>query len=173
MRSRRRVRELETGIEVLRVPSEEVLRGARRLERPATTWPRPVRCRPRRSVESGAPDSSGRSTPTAAAPTGLVACTPNSPRAAVHVSRVLVTILMHDAEIAGIPGPRKVKRIKGNPTSDDLVQRKFERSSLDELWVTDITEHPTREGKVYCCCVFDTCSRSSSTRSTWPSSNAA
>jgi transposase InsO family protein len=77
----------------------------------------------------------------------------------VHVSRVLVTILMHDAQIAGIPGPRKVKRIKGNPTSDDLVQRKFERSSLDELWVTDITEHPTREGKVYCCCVLDTCSR--------------
>jgi len=77
----------------------------------------------------------------------------------VHVSRVLVTILMHNAEIAGIPGPRKVKRIKGNPTSDDLVQRKFERSSLDELWVTDITEHPTREGKVYCCCVLDTCSR--------------
>jgi transposase InsO family protein len=77
----------------------------------------------------------------------------------VHVSRVLVTILMHDAQIVGIPGPRKVKRVKGNPTSDDLVQRKFERSSLDELWVTDITEHPTREGKVYCCCVLDTCSR--------------
>lgn len=77
----------------------------------------------------------------------------------VHVSRVLVTILMHDAQIAGIPGPRKVKRIKGNPTSDDLVQRKFERSSLDELWVSDITEHPTREGKVFCCCVLDTCSR--------------
>ena len=77
----------------------------------------------------------------------------------VHVSRVLVTILMHDAKIAGIPGPRKVKRVKGTPTSDDLVQRKFERSSLDELWVTDITEHPTREGKVYCCCVLDTCSR--------------
>jgi transposase InsO family protein len=30
---------------------------------------------------------------------------------------------------------------------------------LDELWVSDITEHPTREGKVYCCCVLDTCSR--------------
>jgi len=77
----------------------------------------------------------------------------------VHVSRVLVTILMHDAQIVGIPGPRKVKRMKGNPTSDDLVKRKFERSSLDELWVTDITEHPTREGKVFCCCVLDTCSR--------------
>jgi hypothetical protein len=50
---------------------------------------------------------------------------------------------MHNNEIVGIPGPRKVKRIKGTPTSDDLVQRKFERSFLDELWVTDITEHPT------------------------------
>ena len=77
----------------------------------------------------------------------------------VHVSRGLVTILMHNAGIAGIPGPRKVKRVKGTPTSDDLVQRKFERSLLDELWVSDITEHPTREGKVYCCCVLDTCSR--------------
>ena len=67
----------------------------------------------------------------------------------IHVSRVLVTILMHDAQIAGIPGPRKVKRIKGTPTSDDLVQRKFERSSLDELWVSDIERHEAllnREG---------------------------
>jgi putative transposase len=74
-------------------------------------------------------------------------------------SRQPVTILMHNAEIAGVPGPRKVKRIKGTPTSEDLVQRNFEPSSLDELWVSDITEHPTREGKVYCCCVLDTCSR--------------
>jgi transposase InsO family protein len=77
----------------------------------------------------------------------------------IHVSLALVRILMHNNEIVGIPGPRKVKRIKGTPTSDDLVQRKFERSFLDELWVSDITEHPTREGKVYCCCVLDTCSR--------------
>ena len=77
----------------------------------------------------------------------------------VHVSVNLVGILMHDAGIAGLPGPAKVKRIKGVPTADDLVQRKFARNSLDELWVTDITEHKTREGKVYCCCVMDTCSR--------------
>lgn len=25
----------------------------------------------------------------------------------------------------------------------------------DRLWVTDITEHPTREGKVYCAAVLD------------------
>lgn len=77
----------------------------------------------------------------------------------VWVSERLVAVLMHNAGIMGLPGPAKIKRIKGIPTADDLVQRKFERSAIDELWVTDITEHPTREGKVYCCCVLDTCSR--------------
>ncbi len=77
----------------------------------------------------------------------------------VHVSVKLVSILMHNAGIAGLPGPAKVKRIKGVPTSDDLVERTFARNDLDELWVTDITEHRTREGKVFCCCVMDTCSR--------------
>ena len=64
----------------------------------------------------------------------------------IHVSVNLVTILMHNAQIAGLPGPAKVKRVKGIPTSDDLVKRKFDRAATDELWVTDITEHPTREG---------------------------
>lgn len=77
----------------------------------------------------------------------------------IQVSLGLVTLLMHHAGVAGLPGPAKVKRIKGTPTSDDLVARKFARSDLDELWVTDITEHRTREGKVYCCAVMDTCSR--------------
>jgi transposase InsO family protein len=77
----------------------------------------------------------------------------------VHVSKYLVTLLMHDAGLAGLPGPAKVRRIKGAPSADDLVERKFARSELDELWVTDITEHRTREGKVYCCAVMDTCSR--------------
>jgi transposase InsO family protein len=29
----------------------------------------------------------------------------------------------------------------------------------NELWITDITEHPTREGKVYCVVVLDAFSR--------------
>ena len=29
----------------------------------------------------------------------------------------------------------------------------------NQLWVTDITEHPTREGKVYCAVVLDAYSR--------------
>jgi len=39
------------------------------------------------------------------------------------------------------------------------VERTFARSGPNQLWVTDITEHPTREGKIYCCAVLDTYSR--------------
>jgi len=31
----------------------------------------------------------------------------------------------------------------GAPVHDDLVQRKFSASRMNELWFTDITEHPT------------------------------
>lgn len=48
---------------------------------------------------------------------------------------------------------------KGVATADDLVNRKFHRLALNELWVTDITEHPTREGKIYCAAVLDACPR--------------
>lgn len=59
----------------------------------------------------------------------------------------------------GLPWPAKVKRLHGVATADDLVHRKFHRLAPNELWVTDFTEHPTREGKVYCCAVMDTFSR--------------
>jgi putative transposase len=41
----------------------------------------------------------------------------------------------------------------------DLVDRDFARPAPNQLWVTDITEHPTREGKVYCAVVLDVHSR--------------
>jgi transposase InsO family protein len=44
-------------------------------------------------------------------------------------------------------------------TAEDRVQRQFAREGRDQLWVTDITEHPTREGKVYCAVVLDAFSR--------------
>jgi len=44
-------------------------------------------------------------------------------------------------------------------TAGDHVQRQFGREGRDQLWVTDITEHPTREGKVYCAVVLDAFSR--------------
>ncbi len=46
-------------------------------------------------------------------------------------------------------------------TASDRVERSFGRSRANELYlgVTDITEHPTREGKVYCAVVLDVYSR--------------
>lgn len=35
------------------------------------------------------------------------------------------------------------------------MQRKFVADGPDRLWCTDITEQPTRAGKVYCCATWD------------------
>nr|WP_108870679.1 IS3 family transposase [Tessaracoccus timonensis] len=43
----------------------------------------------------------------------------------------------------------------GAPVHDDLVQRQFTADGPNELWLTDITEHRTREGKVYLCAIKD------------------
>ena len=40
---------------------------------------------------------------------------------------------MTRAGIGGLPGPTRVKRLKGNPTADDSVKRKFHRSRVNEL----------------------------------------
>jgi transposase InsO family protein len=49
----------------------------------------------------------------------------------------------------------RYRRIPRVATASDLVERQFRREAPDRLWVTDITEHPTREGKVYCAVVLD------------------
>lgn len=46
----------------------------------------------------------------------------------------------------------------GEPVGDDLVERLFTAEHLDEVWLTDITEHWTREGKLYLCAIKDLCS---------------
>ena len=43
----------------------------------------------------------------------------------------------------------------GPPVHDDLVQRKFSADAINQLWLTDITEHRTEEGKLYLCAVRD------------------
>src|SRR5690606_24429806 len=43
--------------------------------------------------------------------------------------------------------------------SDDLVVRQFTPAGPDRLWVADITEHPTDEGRVYCAVVLDAWNR--------------
>jgi len=45
--------------------------------------------------------------------------------------------------IAGLPGPGRASRNSGVPTDDDLVNRRFNREGLNELGVSDITEHKT------------------------------
>lgn len=77
----------------------------------------------------------------------------------VQVSSRLISVLMTQASIYGLPGPTRVTRLRGVVTADDLVNRRFHRLHPNELWVTDITEHPTREGKVYCAAVLDAFSR--------------
>lgn len=67
--------------------------------------------------------------------------------------------LMRRAGIEGISGRPRFRRIPNVATAGDLVDRQFHRDGADELWVTDITEHPTREGKVYCAAVLDVFSR--------------
>jgi transposase InsO family protein len=46
----------------------------------------------------------------------------------------------------------------GPAVHDDLVQRNFTAPAPDTVWLTDITEHPTAEGKLYACCIKDVCS---------------
>lgn len=78
----------------------------------------------------------------------------------IAVGRHAVAMLMRRAGLAGLPGNgRRHRRFPTLPTAADLVDRQFTRSEPDHLWVTDITEHPTREGKVYCAVMLDVFSR--------------
>jgi hypothetical protein len=54
---------------------------------------------------------------------------------------------------------RGLSRKPGPPVHDDLVERSFTVEATNRLWLTDITEHPTGEGKLYLCAVKDACSK--------------
>jgi transposase InsO family protein len=43
----------------------------------------------------------------------------------------------------------------GPPVHDDLVERDFTATGPNELWLADITEHRTAEGKLYVCAIKD------------------
>lgn len=51
------------------------------------------------------------------------------------------------------------QRRPGPPVHDDLVRREFAAERPNLLWLTDITEHPIAEGKLYLCAVKDACSK--------------
>jgi putative transposase len=50
---------------------------------------------------------------------------------------------------------RGLSRRAGPPVHNDLVTRRFTAAIADQRWLTDITEHPTREGKLYLCAIKD------------------
>jgi transposase InsO family protein len=52
-------------------------------------------------------------------------------------------------------GRRGSGKRPGPAVHDDHVQRNFTAPAVNKVWVTDITEHPTLQGKVYCCAIKD------------------
>jgi transposase InsO family protein len=48
------------------------------------------------------------------------------------------------------------KRAKvGVPAHEDLVRREFSAAAANTVWLSDITEHSTRQGKLYLCAIKD------------------
>jgi putative transposase len=43
----------------------------------------------------------------------------------------------------------------GTPAHDDLVRREFTAPAANQVWLSDLTEHQTREGKLYLCAIKD------------------
>ncbi len=77
----------------------------------------------------------------------------------VRCGRKRIARLMRAERLHGVYR-RRGKRARPAPAvHDDLVRRRFVADAPDRLWLTDITEHPTREGKVYCAAVLDVYSR--------------
>jgi putative transposase len=76
-----------------------------------------------------------------------------------QVNRKRVERLMRQAGIQGIYRRRGRKNLVSAATEEDLVRREFTAAWPDALWLTDITEHPTGEGKLYCAAVMAVFSR--------------
>lgn len=78
----------------------------------------------------------------------------------VIANHKLVYSIMREQGLKGLPKPPTGRRGPlGAFVAADLVRRDFSGDRPNKLWVTDITEHPTREGKVFCCAVLDAFSR--------------
>jgi len=73
-----------------------------------------------------------------------------------RVSERRVWRLCRAAGIRSVITTRKRRyRKAGPPVHDDLVQRDFTADGPNQLWLTDITEHWTGEGKLYLCAIKD------------------
>lgn len=73
-----------------------------------------------------------------------------------------VARLMRQAGIQGLYRRRRQGCTVRDPNAEpatDLVNRRFTVDGPNRLWITDITEHRTAEGKLYCAAVMDAFSR--------------
>jgi putative transposase len=80
----------------------------------------------------------------------------------VRASRKRVARLMRQAGLSGMVRRRKGKttiRVPGIATAPDLVRRDFTPRAPNRLWVADLTEVATWEGKLYLAVVVDAFSR--------------
>ena len=77
------------------------------------------------------------------------------------VNHKLVRSIMREHGMHGLPAHRTRRKPAGRhlATTVDLVNRQFTRDGPNLLWMTDIAEHPTIEGRVFCCAVLDAWSR--------------
>lgn len=76
----------------------------------------------------------------------------------IRCGRKRVERLMARAGICGVHR-RKGRSRPAPAVHDDLVARQFRAEGPDRLWVTDITQHRSSEGWVYCGVVLDVWSR--------------
>ena len=77
----------------------------------------------------------------------------------IRCGRKRVARLMRLAGLQGVFRRKRKRSVPMPAVHDDLVRRRFQADEPDRLWLTDITEHPTREGKVYLAAVLDVFSR--------------
>jgi len=77
-----------------------------------------------------------------------------------EVSERRVWRLCSQARIVSVHSRKRGRSKKpGPPVHDDRVERDFTATAPNRLWLTDITEHHTGEGKLYLCAVKDVWSR--------------
>ena len=73
----------------------------------------------------------------------------------LRVGRSQIELVMSRADLQGIPRKRGAHTTRHEtPKPGDLVKREFARAHPNQLWVTDVTEHRTREGTIYCALVL-------------------
>jgi putative transposase len=80
----------------------------------------------------------------------------------IRVGRKRVERLMRAEGLQGVTRHRRRGTTRRDVTAvpnDDLVGRQFTPEGPDRLWVADITEHPTDEGRVYLAVVIDAWNR--------------